>query len=71
MDVTGNGEVFLANMAQDVKIMYLENDAISVNGANVLAYSASLTADIRAIGNAAHLPAGCTTPISLALAMSP
>ena len=37
MDVTGDGEVFLGNMASEIKIMYLENDAISVNGANVLA----------------------------------
>lgn len=58
MDVTGSGEVFLANMAQDVKIMYLENDAISVNGANVLAYSASIAADIRSIGSAGAFSGG-------------
>ena len=58
MDVTGDGEVFLANAAQDVKIIYLENDAISVNGANVLAYSASVSADIRAIGSAGAFAGG-------------
>lgn len=58
MDVTGDGEAFFGTAAQDVKIMYLENDSVSVNGANVLAYSASLTADIRAIGSAGALAGG-------------
>ena len=58
MDVTGDGEVFLGNMASEIKIMYLEDDAISVNGANVLAYSASVNADIRSIGSAGAFAGG-------------
>ena len=34
----GTGEVFLADMAQDVHILRLENDFITANGANVLAF---------------------------------
>lgn len=50
MDIEGTGEVFLADMAQDIEIFYLDNDWISVNGANVLAYSASLEDDIQRVG---------------------
>jgi uncharacterized protein (AIM24 family) len=58
MDVEGMGEVFLADAAADIQIMYLENDSISVNGANVLAFSASLGYDIKSIGSGAGMMAG-------------
>ena len=58
MDVVGSGEVFLANAAAEIQIMYLENDQIWVNGANVLAYSASLTSDIQMIGGAGAMAGG-------------
>ena len=50
MDITGTGEVFIADQAQDIIVMYLENDMISVNGANVLAFSASIQDDIQRVG---------------------
>jgi uncharacterized protein (AIM24 family) len=50
MDVTGTGEVFLAEQAQEIEILYLENDWVSVNGANVLAFSASIEWDIQRVG---------------------
>src|SRR3954469_19585671 len=37
MKVSGAGEVFLADTAQDVHLVYLENDKITVNGEHVLA----------------------------------
>jgi len=58
MDVVGTGEVFLANAAAEIQVMYLENDQIWVNGANVLAFSASLTADIQRIGGAGAMTGG-------------
>jgi uncharacterized protein (AIM24 family) len=58
MDVVGSGEVFLANAAAEIQIMYLENDQIWVNGANVLAFSASLGYDIQRIGGAGALAGG-------------
>ena len=58
MDVTGTGEVFLADAASDIQIMYLDNDSISVNGANVLAFSASLSYDIKSIGSAGAFAGG-------------
>jgi len=50
MEVVGSGEVFLADQAADVQIMYLSDDSISVSGKNVLAYSASIESDVKRIG---------------------
>ncbi len=47
MHVGGTGEVFLADKAHDIQVMYLENDSISVNGSNVLAFSSSIEWDIQ------------------------
>lgn len=58
MDVTGSGEVFLANQAAEIQTMYLDNDSIWVNGANVLAFSASLGYDIKAIAGAGAMTGG-------------
>ena len=38
MQCTGSGELFVADLASEIQVMYLENDMISVNGANVLAF---------------------------------
>ena len=46
---SGSGELFLADDASEIQIMYLENDAISVNGRNVLAFSNSIQWDIHRI----------------------
>jgi len=49
MQCSGQGELFVADLASEVQIMYLENDAISVNGNNVLAFSSSIDWDIHRI----------------------
>lgn len=49
MKCTGSGELFVADRAGEVQLMYLENDMISVNGANVLAFSSSIEWDIHRI----------------------
>jgi uncharacterized protein (AIM24 family) len=49
MQCTGAGELFLADKAKDIQVMYLDNDSISVSGNNVLAFSASLDWDIRRV----------------------
>ncbi len=49
MECTGSGELFVASEASEVQVMYLENDAISVNGNNVLAFSSSISWDIHRI----------------------
>jgi uncharacterized protein (AIM24 family) len=49
MKMTGTGEVFLADQAQDIHLIYLENDQITCNGANVLAFDAGIDWDIKRI----------------------
>ncbi|MFH5822960.1 AIM24 family protein [Georgenia sp. AZ-5] len=49
MHCSGVGELFVADNAADVQILYLENDAVSVNGRNVLAFSSSIDWDIHRI----------------------
>ena len=49
MQCSGHGELFVADQAAEVQVMYLENDMISVNGENVLAFSNSIQWDIHRI----------------------
>ncbi|KAB1946181.1 AIM24 family protein [Micromonospora sp. ALFpr18c] len=53
MKVTGQGDVFLAELAKDVHIIDLEpGDALSINGSSVLAFDSTLQYDIRMVGGA-------------------
>ena len=56
--VTGQGEVFFARAAQNVFLLQLEGDAITVNTRSLLAFDANLGYDIRMIGNAGLLAGG-------------
>jgi uncharacterized protein (AIM24 family) len=49
MRCSGQGEVFFADKAKDVTLLYLENDGITMNGPSVLAFDASLHWDIAMI----------------------
>ncbi|MBA2764186.1 MAG: AIM24 family protein [Thermoleophilaceae bacterium] len=46
MKMSGTGEVFLADQAQEVHLLRLENDQITCNGANVLAFDSGIEWDI-------------------------
>jgi uncharacterized protein (AIM24 family) len=59
MKMSGQGEVFLADEAQDIHLIYLENDKITVNGPNLLAFDAGIDWDIERLkGGAAGAMAG-------------
>ena len=49
MECTGSGELFVADLASEIQVMYLENDQVSVNGNNVLAFSSSIEWDIHRV----------------------
>jgi len=49
MRVEGQGDVFLANAAEHVHILHLNNSGISINGAHVLAFSAGLDWNIERV----------------------
>ena len=55
MKITGTGEVFLADEAQDVHLVYLEGDRLTVNGRNVLAFDAGIDWDIERMTGAAGM----------------
>ena len=49
MKCEGTGDLFLADSASDVQVLYLENDSISVNGDSVLAFSESIDWNINRV----------------------
>jgi uncharacterized protein (AIM24 family) len=58
MKITGTGEVFLADQAQDVHLIYLENDFITVNGPNLLAFDSGIDWDIKRVEGASSVMGG-------------
>jgi len=65
MKVSGAGEVFLAEQAQDVHLIYLENDFITVNGPNLLAFDAGIEWDIKRVEGASGMMGGGLFNMSL------
>ena len=58
MKMSGSGEVFLADTAQDIHLIYLENDAITVNGSNLLAFDAGIDWDIKRVEGVSGMMGG-------------
>ena len=58
MKITGTGEVFLADQAQDIHLIYLENDFITVNGPNLLAFDTGIDWDIKRVEGASSMMGG-------------
>jgi uncharacterized protein (AIM24 family) len=65
MKITGSGEVFLADQAQDIHLIYLENDYITVNGQNLLAFDAGIDWDIKRVEGASGMMGGGLYNMSL------
>lgn len=58
MKMEGSGEVFLADQAQDVHLIYLEGDKITVNGENVLAFDSDIDWDIQRMEGSSGMMGG-------------
>lgn len=58
MKVSGSGDVFLADQADEIGIITLEGESVTVNGANVLAFDSNLTWDINRMEGASALSGG-------------
>jgi uncharacterized protein (AIM24 family) len=58
MTVAGQGEVFFADLAKDVFLLQLEGDAVSVNGASILAFDATLEYDVHRVKGAGMMSGG-------------
>ncbi|GED98062.1 tellurium resistance protein [Gordonia crocea] len=58
MRCSGQGDVFLADLAKDVHLLKLENSALSISGKNVLAFSSSLEWNIERVKGGSMLTGG-------------
>lgn len=58
MTVSGQGDVFFARMAEDVFLIQLEGDAISVGGTSLLAFDAGLQWDLHRTRGAGMMTGG-------------
>jgi uncharacterized protein (AIM24 family) len=58
MKLTGSGEVFLADQAQEVHLLRLEGEKITVNGRNLLAFDADIDWDIERVQGASGVISG-------------
>ena len=58
MKMTGSGEVFLADTAQDIHLVYLEGEKITVNGPNLLAFDSGIDWDIERVQGASGMMGG-------------
>jgi uncharacterized protein (AIM24 family) len=58
MKVSGRGDVFFADDAMEIHLVNLENDSLTVNGSNVLAFDSSLTWDIKRVEGASMMAGG-------------
>ncbi len=56
--VRGHGEVFFAKHANELFLLQLEGDAITLNTRNLLAFDSSVQWDIRSLGGAGMLAGG-------------
>jgi uncharacterized protein (AIM24 family) len=58
MKISGSGEVFLAHLAEDVHLIKLDDDKITANGANVLAFDDGIDWDIKRVEGASSALTG-------------
>jgi uncharacterized protein (AIM24 family) len=58
MKMSGTGEVFLADLAQDIHLLQLDNQKITVNGPNLLAFDADIDWDIERVKGASAMMGG-------------
>jgi uncharacterized protein (AIM24 family) len=65
MKMSGTGEVFLGDQAQEIHLIKLENDAITCNGSNVLAFDDGIDWDIKKVEGASAFMGGGLFNMSL------
>jgi uncharacterized protein (AIM24 family) len=58
MKMSGTGEVFLAHHAQEIHVVDLQDDKLTVNGSNLLAFDAGIEWDIKRVQGVSGALAG-------------
>ncbi len=65
MKIEGKGEVFLADQAQEIEVMKLDDEEITANGANVLAFDEGIDWDISRVKGVSGMMGGGLYNMSL------
>lgn len=65
MKATGTGRVYAADLAKKIRVLYLENETINVNGNDVLAHDESLRSDVKMMKSIAGIVGGGLFQVSL------
>ena len=55
MKTTGSGKVYAADFEKRVRVLYLENEAINVNGNDILAHEESIKSEIKMMKSVAGI----------------
>ncbi len=58
MKVSGSGDVFLAQDADEVFVLYLEGESVTVSGSSILAFESTLSWDINRVEGASMMTGG-------------
>ncbi|WP_165021078.1 MULTISPECIES: AIM24 family protein [unclassified Dysgonomonas] len=58
MKTAGTGRVYVADLAKKIRILYLENEAINVNGNDILAHEAAIQSDVKMMKSVASIMGG-------------
>ncbi len=58
MLTSGTGKVYVADFAKRIRVLYLENEAINVNGNDVLAHEQSVKSDVKMMKSVAGMIGG-------------
>jgi uncharacterized protein (AIM24 family) len=58
MSATGTGRVYVADLSKKIRVLYLENEAIYVNGNDILAHEESLQSDVKLMKSIAGIMGG-------------
>lgn len=58
MTATGSGRVYVADSAKRIRILYLENEVINVNGNDVLAHEDAIRSDVKMMKSIAGMVGG-------------
>lgn len=61
MEATGTGDLFLADAANNIILLYMNNEALSVEALNLLAFTPSISWDIKMIKGAGAMAGGLYT----------
>lgn len=65
MHATGTGRVYVADMAKKIRILYLDNESINVNGNDVLAHEEALKSEVKMMKSVAGMVGGGLFQVSL------